>query len=92
MATKVDVINYVMDVTGLSKRDAIAAYEAIMHYTTVTLALGDVVRLHGFGSFTTVRREATTGRNPRTGTDVKIPAKTVAKFKPALALKQAIQA
>jgi len=39
------------------------------------------VSIHGFGTFYTTRREARTGRNPRTGAEVKIKARTVPKFK-----------
>ena len=46
------------------------------------LAEGGRVELRGFGSFTTREREARTGRNPRTGEAVEVPAKRVPYFKP----------
>ena len=45
----------------------------------------------GFGSFQTRQRQARTGRNPKTGEAVKVPAKRVAFFKPSKELKQLIQ-
>ena len=55
------------------------------------LAGGGEVRLAGFGNFKTSNRAARTGRNPQTGGTVKIPARTVARFSPAKALKDALE-
>ena len=51
---------------------------------------GEEVSFAGFGSFTTVKKSARTGRNPQTGETVKIPAKTVPKFRPASKFKDAV--
>jgi nucleoid DNA-binding protein len=45
-----------------------------------SLANGDEVRIHGFGTFKTQERAARVGRNPRTGEAVKVPARRVARF------------
>lgn len=58
---------------------------------TKALSKNDQIQLAGFGTFKTVKRAATTGRNPSTGESIKIPAKTVAKFKAASALKEALK-
>ena len=55
------------------------------------LANGGSVTLVGFGTFKVVQREARTGRNPKTGASINIPAKKVVTFKPGKALKEKVQ-
>jgi DNA-binding protein HU-beta len=50
---------------------------------------GDKVTLVGFGTFSSVNRKARTGRNPQTGSEIKIPAKRVPKFAPGIQLRDA---
>jgi DNA-binding protein HU-beta len=57
---------------------------------SVNLKAGEVVDITKFGKFSTVQREGRTGRNPATGEQVQIPAKSAVKFKPAKALKDAV--
>ena len=52
------------------------------------LAEGGRVELRGFGTFTTRQREARTGRNPRTGESVEVPAKRVPYFKPGKEMRE----
>ena len=56
------------------------------------LVAGEVVRLSGFGNFEVATRAARTGRNPQTGAEIEIPEKKAPKFKPAKALKDAVDA
>ena len=49
------------------------------------------MRLVGFGTFATAQRKAGTGRNPRTGEEMQIPASTTVRFKPGKGLKDAVQ-
>lgn len=65
----------------------VRAYESNI---SSTLSKGGEVRLAGFGNFKTSKRAARTGRNPQTGGTVKIPARTVARFSPAKAMKDAL--
>jgi DNA-binding protein HU-beta len=58
--------------------------------TTEALKRGDQISLAGFGTWKSVHKEASTGRNPATGETIKIPAKNVPKFKAAKALKDAL--
>jgi DNA-binding protein HU-beta len=44
----------------------------------------------GFGTFCTTKRAATTGRTPKTGESISIPAKTLPRFKPGQRLKDAV--
>jgi DNA-binding protein HU-beta len=61
-------------------------------FSTVTKALKkkDTVALVGFGTFKVGQRKARQGRHPRTGEEIKIKAKKVAKFVPGKALKDAV--
>ncbi len=77
---KAQLIDAVAKQSGLSKKDAKGALEAIVAAIKKNVNKG--VTLVGFGSFKTVRRKARTGRNPRTGAKIKIKAKTVVKFRP----------
>lgn len=52
------------------------------------LAEGGRVELRGFGTFSTRQREARTGRNPRTGDSVDVPAKRVPYFKPGKEMRE----
>lgn len=87
---KADLVDAIANATGQTKKDAAAALEAFMDSVTGALKKGDSVTLTGFGTFSVANRSARTGRNPQTGAEIKIPAKTVAKFKPGKGLKDAV--
>lgn len=87
---KQDLVNAVADASGLSKADAAKAVDAIFVTIADSLKRGGDVRLVGFGTFSTSKRQASTGRNPRTGEPMQIPASTQAKFKAGKGLKDVI--
>ena len=87
---KNDLIDAVAERTGLAKSDAARAVEAVLGAITEALQKGDTVALSGFGSFTAKARAARTGRNPRTGEPVAIPASRAPAFKAGKALKDAL--
>ncbi len=87
---KQDLINEVAKVADLPKNKAQEAVEAIFESIKLTLKSGGEVRLVGFGTFTVSARAATTGRNPRTGEAIKIPASKQPKFKAGKELKDAV--
>ena len=69
-------------------------YTLINRFMTVvtdTMEKGDKLQLIGFGTFSTVKRAARTCRNPQTGKSMKIPAKTVVKFKVGSKLADAVK-
>lgn len=74
----------------LSKTDASSAVDAVINGITSTLKRGDSVTLVGFGTFSVSERAARTGRNPRTGDVITIPASKSPKFKAGKALKDAL--
>ncbi len=72
----------------LTIRDVERIVGTIFDEITSALAEGRRVELRGFGAFSTRGREARTGRNPRTGTAVKVDAKRVPYFKPGKELRE----
>jgi DNA-binding protein HU-beta len=89
--TKQDFVDTVAGKSGLSKRDAGVAVDAVLDTITDTLRSRDAVTFTGFGKFSTSARAARMGVNPRTGAKVMIPATTVPKFSAGSALKAAVK-
>ncbi|MBF0246848.1 MAG: HU family DNA-binding protein [Alphaproteobacteria bacterium] len=87
---KNDLIAAVADNAGLSKADATKAVDGVLDAITGSLKAGNEVRLVGFGTFSVAKRAASTGRNPRTGDTINIPASNQPKFKAGKALKDAV--
>ncbi|MDP6182856.1 MAG: HU family DNA-binding protein [Gammaproteobacteria bacterium] len=87
---KNDLIASVSDGAGLSKADARKAVDAVFDSITGSLKPGTEVRLVGFGTFSVTRRQASQGRNPRTGEPIQIPASNQPKFKAGKGLKDAV--
>jgi integration host factor subunit beta len=63
------------------------AVDVVLDEISVALAAGGRVELRGFGAFSVRKRDARTGRNPRTGATVKVSAKKVPFFKPGKELR-----
>ena len=87
---KQELIDFVAKKADLPKTKAQSAIEAIFEGIKTTLKKGGEVRLVGFGTFSVAKRAATTGRNPRTGEAIKIPASKQPKFKAGKELKDAV--
>jgi DNA-binding protein HU-beta len=87
---KAELIDAVAASAGLSKADATRAVEATLSTITGTLSRGDTVALVGFGTFAVKQRAARTGRNPKTGEEIRIPASKVPGFKAGKALKDSV--
>ena len=87
---KSDLVTAVAKDTGLSKTDSAKAVDSVFGNITATLKKGGEARFVGFGTFTVQKRKATTGRNPRTGEKINIPASKQPKFKPGKELKTAV--
>ncbi len=90
VVTKADLVDQIAKKADISKAAAGKAVNAIIQNVKDSLAKGNDVTLIGFGSFTTAKRAARTGRHPQTGKPLKIPAKTVPKFRPGKALREAV--
>ncbi len=87
---KNELVAAVADESGLSKADAGKAIDSVFEAITGSLKDGNEVRLVGFGTFSVSHRKATTGRNPRTGESIQIPASNQPKFKAGKGLKTAV--
>ena len=87
---KQDLVSKVADSADISKTKAASAVDAVIDAIKGSLKKGDDVRLVGFGTFSVANRAATTGRNPRTGEPIKIPASKQPKFKAGKELKEAV--
>jgi nucleoid DNA-binding protein len=87
---KGDLINEVAEVMS-SKKDAQKAVDSVLSAITGAMKNGESVTLVGFGTFKVTERKARMGRNPQTGAEMKIEAKSVPKFIPGKALKEAVK-
>ena len=76
------------DFPDLSQREIETVVTGIFNEITAQLAKGGRVELRGFGAFSTRRRDARTGRNPRTGEQVAVDAKKVPYFKPGKEMRE----
>lgn len=88
--TKTELIANVAEKAGLTKKDAEKAVNAVFDSITAALTEGDKIALIGFGTFEVRERAARTGRNPRTGEELKIEACKTPSFKAGKALKDAV--
>jgi len=87
---KGELVDSIAKQSGLTKADAAKALDATLEAVTGSLKSGEKVTIPGFGTFSTSERSARTGRNPQTGKEIKIKAKTVAKFKAGKNLADAV--
>lgn len=88
--TKSQLMAALSEKSGLAKKQVVSFMEMLseMAYKEVKSS-GEFV-LPGFGKLVKIQRKARTGRNPLTGAEIQIPAKTVVKFKVAKAVKDAV--
>ncbi len=87
---KLELVDHIAAEAELTKVAAAKALEAVLEGIEMALEKGEEVRLVGFGTFSVRERAAGTGRNPATGTEIKIAASRNARFKPGAALKEAL--
>ena len=87
---KAELIDIVAQEADLSKAAAGRALDSAMAAITLAMKKGDSVSLVGFGTFAVGTRAARTGRNPKTGAEIKIKAAKVPKFRPGKGMKDAV--
>src|SRR5246127_5278427 len=85
--TKADLIEEVLRVTELPRKESESIVGTIFDSIIESLQKGDKIEIRGFGSFRTRQRRGRTGRNPKTGEKVDVPAKRIPFFKPSKELK-----
>ena len=84
---KLDIINDVVERTGITKTKAEIAVETLFEAMKKALSSGDRIELRGFGVFNVKPRKTGIGRNPRTGQEVSIPPGKAVRFKPGKELQ-----
>jgi len=89
---KMDLVSSVAEKTEMTKKDAEKVINAVFDSIGEALASGEKVQLVGFGTFEVRERAARTGRNPRTGQEISIPATRVPTFKPGKTLRDTVGA
>ena len=89
--TKADLIESVAAKLDLPKGQAERAVQLVFEDIVQALRNGDKVNISGFGTFAVSERKARTGRNPKTGEPIDIPASKSAKFKPGKSFKDELK-
>ena len=89
--TKKDVANYLNSVLGLTKLESKQLVELFVDEIKGSLNKGEEVKLSGFGNFIIHHKKERPGRNPKTGEDVVISARSVVSFKAGPKLKRKIE-
>ena len=87
---KNDLVAEIAEKCGMSKTDVVKVVDATLEGITDALKRDDEVRLVGFGTYSVAQRNASQGRNPRTGEPIKIPASKLPKFKAGKQLRDAL--
>lgn len=88
--TKADLVDKVTSLGDLTRRDGEIIVDTLFEAVIGALKSGDKIEIRGFGSFRTRQRNARTGRNPKTGAKVDVPAKRVPFFKPSKELRDSV--
>ena len=89
--TKADLVAIMAKNSGGSKASAEKAMNAFVYGVYESLRKGRRVTISGFGTFVVTKRAARNGRNPRTGSEIRIPPAKVPRFRPSPALKSAVR-
>ena len=87
---RTELVRQVAGRTGLGGAQAGAAVKGVLAAVEEALARGAKVRLAGFGTFVAKDRPARTGRDPRTGAPVAVPASKTVRFRAGKALREAV--
>ena len=91
MTSKAECVDQVRSKSGLSKKDAGSAVDAVISSIEESLKAGNEVSFTGFGKFHVANRGAREGRNPRTGETMTIAASRVPRFTAGSGLKKAVK-
>ena len=88
--TKAELVERVYEKAGITKKDSVDLVEAVFEMIKSTLESGETLKVSGFGSFIVKKKADRKGRNPQTGEQINISARSVLTFKPSTVLKTAI--
>ncbi len=90
--TRADMAESLFDEMRLNKRDARELVHLFFQELVASLAVGEPVKLSGFGNFDLRDKKERPGRNPRTGEKIPVPARRVVTFRPAKKLQARVKA
>ena len=85
--TKADIAMYLVEARGLGKKEALEIVHDVFELMSDVLVSGSDLKLSGFGTFSLREKKARLGRNPKTGEQAEIDARTVVSFKASSKLK-----
>lgn len=88
--TKSQLMATLSEKTGLAKKQVASLMDELTNLAYKEVKTGGEFVVPGFGKLVKIQRKARIGRNPATGAEIQIPAKTVVKFKVAKAVKDAV--
>lgn len=88
--TKAQLVEEVLQVGDLTRRDSEVIVDAVFEAVIGAIKQGQKIEIRGFGSFRIRQRKPRTGRNPKTGEKVEVPAKRVPYFKPSKELRDLV--
>lgn len=88
--TKSAMLAALSESTGLKKKEVATLITAVVELAYKEVKKNGVFFIPGLGKFVKLHRKERMGRNPATGASIKIPAKTVVKFRVAKAAKEAV--
>ena len=88
--TKTEFVAKLAESTKISKKQAGQVFSTFVDTITASLKSGHRIALPGLGAFSAVKREARKGRNPQTGAEIKIPARTAVKFSTSSVLSKLV--
>ena len=91
MMNKADLVSRIAKDAALTKRQSEKVVDALMGSVQDALSKGEKLALVGFGTFSAMSRSARTGRNPRTGQALYVPARKAPKFSAGKKLRQAVR-
>jgi nucleoid DNA-binding protein len=88
--TKADIVRQIAQATGMTKTDTGAVVDGFIESVIAALAADEHIEIRGFGTFKVVDRAPRTGRNPRSGSEVKISGRKAPTFKPSKELRNRV--
>lgn len=89
--TKADIVRQIAQATGLTKTDTSAVVDGFIESVIEAMEQEEHIEIRGFGTFKVVTRAPRTGRNPRTGSEVKISSRRAPVFKPSKELRARVE-
>ena len=90
--TRVNITEAIYEQIGLSRKDSNDVLDMVINEIRNELSAGNDVKIASFGTFSLRKKNARLGRNPRTGKEAEISARTVISFKPSMGLRKAVNA